>query len=48
MQKASDQAGSIIFKDKRSEADKRAKAAFAKGVETKNDYILHFLAIFLA
>ena len=33
MQKASDQAGSIIFKDKRSEADKRAKAAFAKGVQ---------------
>ena len=33
MQKASDQAGSIIFKDKRSEADKRAKASFAKGVE---------------
>ena len=43
MQKASDQAGSIIFKDTRSNADKRAKAAFASGVarvrtETNNSY----------
>jgi hypothetical protein len=33
MQKASDQQGSIIFKDTRSNADKRAKEAFAKGVD---------------
>ena len=33
MQKASDQKGSIIFKDTRSNADKRAKEAFAKGVD---------------
>ena len=32
MQKVSDQAGSIIFKDTRSNADKRAKEAFANGV----------------
>ena len=32
MQKVSDQAGSIIFKDTRSNADKRAKDAFANGV----------------
>ena len=43
MQKASDQKGSIIFKDTRSNADKRAKEAFAKGVdrvrkETNNSY----------
>ena len=43
MQKASDQAGSSIFKDTRSNADKRAKAAFASGVakvrtETNNSY----------
>jgi hypothetical protein len=43
MQKSSDQAGSIIFKDKRSDADKRAKAAFANGVtkvrkETNDSY----------
>ncbi|MBR3407932.1 MAG: hypothetical protein IKG86_03715 [Paludibacteraceae bacterium] len=43
MQKASDQAGSIIFKDTRANADKRAKAAFANGVarvrtETNNSY----------
>jgi hypothetical protein len=43
MQKASDQQGSIIFKDTRSNADKRAKEAFAKGVdrvrkETNNSY----------
>ena len=43
MQKVSDQAGSIIFKDTRSNADKRAKAAFASGVakvrtETNNSY----------
>ena len=43
MQKASDQAGSIIFKDTRANADKRAKAAFASGVarvrtETNNSY----------
>jgi hypothetical protein len=43
MQKASDQACSIIFKDTRANADKRAKAAFASGVarlrtETNNSY----------
>ncbi len=43
MQKASDQKGSIIFKDTRANADKRAKEAFAKGVdrvrkETNNSY----------
>jgi len=43
MQKASDQQGSIIFKDTRSGADKRAKDAFANGVarvrkETNNSY----------
>lgn len=32
MQKESDQAGSIIFKDTRANADKRAKDAFASGV----------------
>lgn len=32
MQKVSDQAGSIIFKDTRKNADKRAKEAFANGV----------------
>jgi len=32
MQKVSDQAGSIIFKDTRKNADKRAKDAFANGV----------------
>ena len=32
MQKVSDQTGSIIFKDTRSNADKRAKEAFANGV----------------
>ena len=32
MEKVSDQAGSIIFKDTRSNADKRAKDAFANGV----------------
>ena len=32
MQKASDQAGSIIFKDTRANADKRAKDAFANGI----------------
>jgi hypothetical protein len=32
MAKVSDQAGSIIFKDTRSNADKRAKEAFANGV----------------
>ena len=43
MEKASDQKGSIIFKDTRAGADKRAKDAFAKGVErvrteTNNSY----------
>ena len=43
MLKVSDQKGSIIFKDTRSGADKRAKDAFAKGVErvrkeTNNSY----------
>ena len=43
MEKASDQQGSIIFKDTRSGADKRAKDAFANGVarvrkETNNSY----------
>jgi hypothetical protein len=43
MQKVSDQAGSIIFKDTRANADKRAKDAFATGVakvrtETNNSY----------
>ena len=43
MEKASDQKGSIIFKDTRSGADKRAKDAFANGVarvrkETNNSY----------
>ena len=43
MLKASDQKGSIIFKDTRSGADKRAKDAFANGVarvrkETNNSY----------
>ena len=33
MLKASDQKGSIIFKDTRANADKRAKEAFAKGVD---------------
>jgi hypothetical protein len=42
MEKAADQKG-IIFKDTRSNADKRAKEAFAKGVdrvrkETNNSY----------
>lgn len=32
MEKVSDQNGSIIFKDTRSNADKRAKDAFANGV----------------
>ncbi|MBR1472737.1 MAG: hypothetical protein IJ602_00605 [Paludibacteraceae bacterium] len=32
MEKASDQKGSIIFKDTRSGADKRAKDAFANGI----------------
>ena len=32
MKKVSDQAGSIIFKDTRKNADKRAKDAFANGV----------------
>jgi hypothetical protein len=32
MQKVSDQAGSIIFKDTRANADKRAKDAFTSGV----------------
>ena len=43
MQKVSDQAGSIIFKDTRANADKRAKDAFACGVarvrkETNDSY----------
>ena len=43
MEKASDQNGSIIFNDTRAGADKRAKDAFAKGVErvrteTNNSY----------
>jgi hypothetical protein len=43
MQKAADQSSSIIFKDTRSNADKRAKEAFANGVakvrkETNNSY----------
>ena len=43
MQKASDQAGSIIFKDTRANADRRAKDAFASGVarvrqETNDSY----------
>ncbi|MBR6310454.1 MAG: hypothetical protein IKR52_04570, partial [Paludibacteraceae bacterium] len=43
MEKASDQKGSIIFKDTRKNADKRAKDAFANGVErvrkeTNNSY----------
>ena len=43
MEKASDQKGSIIFKDTRAGADKRVKDAFAKGVErvrteTNNSY----------
>lgn len=43
MQKTSDQAGSIIYKDTRSNADKRAKDAFAAGVakvrkDTNNSY----------
>lgn len=32
MQKVSDQAGSIIFKDTRKNADRRAKDAFAAGI----------------
>ena len=32
MQKASDQAGSIIFKDTKANADKRAKDAFASAI----------------
>ena len=32
MQKTSDQAGSIIYKDTKSNADKRAKDAFATGI----------------
>ena len=32
MQKTSDQAGSIIYKDTKSNADKRAKNAFAAGI----------------
>ena len=32
MQKTSDQAGSIIYKDTKSNADKRAKDAFAAGI----------------
>ncbi|MBQ6983454.1 MAG: hypothetical protein IJQ20_00845 [Paludibacteraceae bacterium] len=43
MEKTSDQKGSIIFKDTRKNADKRAKDAFANGVErvrkeTNNSY----------
>lgn len=43
MQKVSDQAGSIIFKDSRKNADKRAKDAFAGGIakvrqETNDSY----------
>ena len=43
MEKVSDQKGSIIFKDTRANADKRAKDAFATGVarvrkETNNSY----------
>lgn len=43
MEKVSDQKGSIIFKDTRSNADKRAKDAFADGVakvrkDTNNSY----------
>ena len=43
MQKVSDQAGSIIFKDTRSNADRRATEAFDNGVaklrkETNNSY----------
>lgn len=43
MQNVSDQAGSIIFKDTRANADKRAKDAFASGVarvrkETNDSY----------
>ena len=32
MQKTSDQAGSIIYKDTKSNADRRAKEAFASGI----------------
>ena len=43
MKKVSDQSGSIIFKDTRANADKRAKDAFASGVsrvrkETNDSY----------
>lgn len=43
MEKVSDQKGSIIFKDTRANADKRAKDAFAEGVakvrkDTNNSY----------
>lgn len=53
MQKASDQAGSIIFKDTRANADKRAKEAFANGVarvrqETNNSYEGLIVDLFLA
>ena len=53
MQKVSDQAGSIIFKDTRSNADKRAKDAFANGVarvrkETNNSYEGLIICLYLS
>jgi len=53
MQKVSDQAGSIIFKDTRANADKRAKDAFASGVakvrkETNDSYKGLIVDLFLA
>lgn len=37
MQKTSDQAGSIIYKDTKSNADRRAKSAFANGIAKLRD-----------
>ena len=53
MEKVSDQSGSIIFKDTRANADKRAKEAFAKGVakvreETNNSYEGLIVCLYLA
>ncbi len=53
MQKVSDQAGSIIFKDTRANADKRAKDAFASAVakvrkDTNNSYEGLIVVLYLA
>lgn len=53
MQKVSDQAGSIIFKDTRANADKRAKDAFASGVakvrkDTNDSYAGLIVCLYLS